>query len=51
MITIPVRPRTLRRRLALAAADVLNYSVKTYCPRHWPLLMQIGRAARAGGSV
>jgi hypothetical protein len=34
-----------------SAADVLNYSVKTYCPRHWPLLMQIGRAARAGGSV
>ena len=29
------------------AVDIINASVDTYCPRNWPLLQAIGRAARA----
>ena len=30
-----------------SAVDIINASVQTYCPQHWPLLVAIGRAARA----
>ena len=30
-----------------SAVDVINESVYEDCPRHWPLLQAIGRAARA----
>jgi hypothetical protein len=33
------------------AADVINYTVLTYCPRHWGLLTAIGNAARSGGHI
>ena len=29
------------------AVDILNASVEVYCPQHWPLLVAIGKAARA----
>jgi hypothetical protein len=29
-----------------SAADIINASVREYCPRHWPLLQRIGAAAR-----
>lgn len=31
---------------AYSAADVVNASVSTLCPSHWPLLVAIGEAAR-----
>lgn len=31
-----------------AAVDIVNESVADYCPRYWPLLQAVGRAARAG---
>ena len=36
-----------------SAVDVINYTVYTYCPRHWGLLVAIGNAARAanGGRI
>ena len=33
------------------AVDIINASVDTYCPRNWPLLQAIGRAARAETGV
>ena len=33
------------------AIDIINASVYEYCPRHWPLLVAIGQAARAGHSA
>lgn len=32
------------------AVDVLNVAVWEYCPRHWPLLVGVGQAARAGSN-
>lgn len=29
------------------AVDIINASVDNYCPRNWPLLVAIGKAARA----
>ena len=29
------------------AVDIINASVALYCPRNWPLLVAIGKAARA----
>jgi hypothetical protein len=29
-----------------SAVDIVNASVATYCPRYWPLLQAVGRAAR-----
>lgn len=29
------------------AVDIINASVVVYCPRNWPLLVAIGKAARA----
>lgn len=29
-----------------AAVDIINGSVELYCPRNWPLLVAIGKAAR-----
>lgn len=29
-----------------SAVDIINSSVSTYCPRNWPLLVSIGKAAR-----
>lgn len=31
---------------AADTAEIINQSVLTDCPRHWPLLVQIGNAAR-----
>lgn len=28
------------------AIDIINASVMEYCPRHWPMLVQIGKEAR-----
>lgn len=30
------------------SVDIVNYSVATYCPRHWWLLVATGQAARGG---
>lgn len=27
--------------------DIINYTVSTYCPRHWPALVAFGEGARA----
>lgn len=32
------------------SAQIINYSVYVYCPRHWPALVAIGNAARAAGT-
>lgn len=29
------------------AADIINYTVSTYCPRHWPALVAFGEGYRA----
>lgn len=29
-----------------SAVDIINASVQEYCPRNWPLLVAIGKAAR-----
>jgi hypothetical protein len=29
-----------------AVAHIVNYSVETWCPQHWPLLQRMGRRAR-----
>ena len=29
-----------------SAVDIINAAVSEFCPRHWPLLQAIGRAAR-----
>ena len=34
-----------------SAVDIINYSVATYCPRNWSLLVAIGRAARSTQSA
>lgn len=33
------------------AAQIINYSVFTYCPRHWSALVAIGEQARRGSTV
>ena len=30
-----------------SAADIINASVKAYCPRNWPMLVNIGNASRS----
>ena len=34
-----------------SAVDIINAAVDTYCPRNWPLLQAIGRAARGEGTA
>lgn len=34
-----------------SAVDVINASVDTFCPRNWPLLVAIGKAARSNGAT
>lgn len=33
------------------AIDIVNASVYEFCPWHWPMLVGIGQAARAGDTV
>lgn len=33
------------------SVDIINAAVAAYCPQHWPLLVAIGRAARAGAQA
>lgn len=34
-----------------SAVDIVNYAVSEYCPSQWPLLVAVGRAARAGSAI
>ena len=34
-----------------SAVDIINAAVDTYCPRNWPLLVAIGKAARNEGTA
>lgn len=34
-----------------SAVDIINAAVDTYCPRNWPLLVSIGKAARGEGTA
>ena len=33
------------------AVDIINASVEVFCPQHWPLLVAIGKAARAANGT
>jgi len=34
-----------------SSVDILNASVMLYCDQHWPLLVAVGKAARAGSGA